>query len=375
MKDKTKTQTKEMNSLNKFISKINNVTFITLLLVYSSILLLVVVLISPKYNYLITPTKDHLVTDINIRPQITLKNNYVYVDEKLQNKTTILAKLIGEKNEGVSDPNITINSFKLSAYTTGKRIEYFTEQSGYKTPITHTYTLNDDFADEFYVNIKYKDQGVEKNISCYENIWLKVGSNTYQEYVSEKPSLYIDLDNGFRVEMRATENTSKNTYSVSLRVGVKDVNKDYHIDVQTFLVPEDNSNYTKLEERPLVGIYGFASDTTNYVRVDDITVSKENADITTTSYIYCKLFYYETSLASPKEVYYKFKINDILNKTFSTSWTNEDVSTEDIPEEENHANNERSIIIACTSVVIAGAITCVIYVIYNKKRNKKLNNE
>ena len=305
-----------LSPVNSFIVRLNRPSFMMLITCYIALLLLVIFLVSPKNESLIiVPDYEHIIYPEDIHPQIDLFGNYIY--DKETDKTTlrynVSTVIQGRFNELNLDPGLTINRFMLSTHLTSNRMKYFTEQSGYKTQIRHSYTIDNttisQVPKEFFSIIKYVDtDDTIKTATFMEQVMLEIKNisafnitNTITHTEGEGDGQITTTD--VRLNFGVTKEINAGTYTFSTRITVRDYNRPYHIDMQSWIVSIGGEAY------PFIGVYGYQD--------QDSSFATSNRTFPTSldpKYVYAQLNYY-TPDQDVQTIRYRVLIDDLPNNT------------------------------------------------------------
>lgn len=258
MKNNTNTQSK----VNEFILKLSKSAYMFLIIGYLLILTLLVVLVTPKYSYIVVPEYEHVVYNEDIFPQITLVGLRTFDDnDKMTTRYSVQAKLSGRLNDQNNDSKLDIVRFQMSAYLTTNKMYYFTEHTNRTTPISHTYTMSStdvekNVPDQFFVKLRYKDtNGVEKIASFLEDVMLTRPAGNYT--TNNKIFSTVSPDNA-DLELRYRATSSEESYLTSVSIIVRDQTQKFHVDMQSWIYTEAG------EYLPFIGVYGYSDQKYNY---------------------------------------------------------------------------------------------------------------
>lgn len=310
MKKKEATPAFNPGPINSFIIKLNRPSFILLITIYLVILVFIIFIVSPKDKGLtIVPKYEHQIFPAEIHPQITLLGNYTYDKEtkKTSLRYNISATIQGRFNDSGLDPHLYINRFLLGSYLTNNKMIYFTEQTGHKTQISHSYVLDNTIKSQvpqnFYTTLKYEDQdGVAKQTTYREDVMLEIlrrGEFNHNNMLThvEGEATITDL----RVNFGVTKETD--TYTFSTRITLKDYARPYHVDMQSWVVCSDGQAY------PFIGVYAYQDEDSAFAYSNRTFPLELNP-----THIYCELHYYEKD--KPKQtILYRVLIDDLPNNT------------------------------------------------------------
>ncbi len=296
--------------INSFIIKLNRPSFMLLITSYIAILVLIIFLISPSgKGKTIVPNYNHQLFPEDIHPQINLIANYNYNKDtkKVDLRYNVTATVQGRFNASGLDPHLLVNRFMLSSYLTADKMKYFTEQSGHKTQITHSYTLDNTSSSQvpqtFYTILKYEDvNGVSKTATYKEDVMLELKNREY--FTHDNAITHVDGEmtiKDVRVNFGVTEEVE--TYTFSTRITLSEYAKPYHIDMQSWIVSSEGEAY------PFIGVYGYQDEDSAFAYGNRAFPKQLNP-----KYIFCKLDYYLPN-AETQTILYRVLISDLPNNT------------------------------------------------------------
>lgn len=260
-----KTEKKRFN-LNDFIMNLNKPAYMLIITVYLAVLVLVVVLITPKKDFIYVPNYEHVEYHEDIHPQITLVGlRSVDDNDNISLRYSVTAKILGRMNEEKKDPKLSIARFQMSAHLTNNNMYYFTEQKDKTTTVSHTYTLyststEEQIPESFFIKLDYKDaNGVDKIATFREDIMLNmpIANYTNNNKITHKNSENQTVSD-VEVNFIAKKSDTDSRYLVSLWLNVEDQTKKYHIDMQSWIVTEDG------DKLPFIGVYGYTDQLSTY---------------------------------------------------------------------------------------------------------------
>lgn len=381
-----------IGSINKVIGKLNKTSLLLIVVVYIVVLSVILGLVGNNISYIHEPSYDHVLYNEEITPQITIVGRRTLnSDDSIRLRYNVNAYITSRYVDGTA-PKLDIQNFRMFAITTKELTNnnklsnyYFTEQSGYTTPVTHTYTIDNSSVDQhpssMYVRIAYKKDGVEKIATFKEPIMLQPTESDKnimkQWYEANKESTYVD-ENGieqiekaksavniysssdqtnsmgtFEVAVSKKADSETNDNKVSIRIKIKNqASKKFHIDVQTWIVTEND------EYLPLIGGYNYTS------QVSMFTSDTEVPGKIKVKYVAMKLLYRDEN-NKVENASYLYQDYTKIKETLST---NPDTPDNNIIKP---GNNETIIILSIVlgTIIIVVAVVIVISVIEKKKKN------
>lgn len=386
-----------IGSINKVIGKLNKTSLLLIVVVYIVVLSLILSLVGNNISYIHEPSYDHVFYNEEITPQITIVGRRTLNDDdSIRLRYNVNAYITSRYVDGTA-PKLDIQNFRMFAITTKELTNnnklsnyYFTEQSGYTTPVTHTYTIDNSSVDQhpssMYVRLAYKKNGVEKISTFKEPIMLQPTESDKsimkQWYEANKESTYID-ENGieqiekaksavniygsndqtnsmgtFEVAVSKKADSETNDNKVSIRIKIKNQSsKKFHIDVQTWIVTE------KDEYLPLIGGYNYTS------QVSMFTSDTEVPGKIKVKYIAMKLLYRDEN-NKVENASYLYQDYTKIKETLST---NPDTPDNNIIKPNN---NETIIILSIvlgTIIIVVGVI--IVISVIEKKKKKAVETE
>lgn len=363
--EKIMKKNKETNkSLNNIILRLNNSSFMLILIAYLGILLTLVIVLTPKKDFLYVPNYEHNYYAEEIMPQLTLvalrtKNT---ADDTISLRYNVAPKIIGRLNDKGIDPKLKIDRFQMSTHLSNNKMYYFTEQVDRTTPITHTYFLQSTATEQnipetFYFKINYTDANGEKKIGSFkEDIMVELPKGTY---TTKNNITHTDADNKDieDVDVNFIAKKEENRYLLSGAINVEDLTKKYHIDMQTWIVTEDG------EVLPFMGVYGLANASNNIFRIDN----REVIDELKPKELYCHLIYTITNENGSKTtevIQYKETFDNLPSKYGETPEDNNVVQP---------TTPEFNWIpwLVGAAIVVVGALSTTYYITKKRKKEDK----
>lgn len=362
-----KAYTPTKKTFNDLIAGLNRPAFLLLIAAYIGLLILIIFLITPKRDYVIVPNYEHFLYAEEVRAQVTLVGLRTFdEDDKMTLRYSVAAKLSGRLQNSV-DPAYVIERFQMSSYLTTNRMYFFTEQAGNKTPVSHSYTMDNSTVERipetFFLKIQYKNSDRESQVlSIKENILLELTNK--EAYTNVREITHIENIGGVdttkvdaKVSFIAT--TSNDGHLVSVRI-TPTFNKNYHIDMQSWIVTEDG------EALPFIGVYGYSDQRSTFNQSNRLVATQLNAQS-----IYCHLTYYVEGEPT-KTLLYKEQIVNLPTTHAASPTTTPD--EEETPTPENpFANIITRSLIAGGTLVLGIAVAGTVY--YIKKRKDRISQK
>lgn len=292
-----------------FPDYINNLTFVLIIVLYGFILGLILTLAFPKMSYQVVPDYPFGKYDTEINPYLFVRAVPTEVENNDQEKEIdVLYDLYAYIRAMNNNNKPSKVKFGFSALDNDERMNFFTEplqRSGYTPPLTH-YSIGSKLSnksgyDEFYLRTQYKIKvdGVDqtKFLKIAEKVLKLEKKELSSSQFTQSPNDLVNIT--FRVK---DSNTTDNQYEGTVIIEAKDLTKNYHINMQSWLVTEDQKIY------PFLGLYNFCSkvkfDTTNYPSTIYRYIKP--------AYIYMKLEY-QSETGEISYIYYKESVSTLLN--------------------------------------------------------------
>ena len=345
---------KTSQSINDIINKLNKPAYIGIILIYAVILIVLSIVLFPKTSFIVTPNYQHQSGDTEVTTEILIVGNRRFnIQDEMVLNYSISAKVNGQI-ENREDSGVQINNFQMSSLLETDRVYYFVEHSDNKTPVTHYYSLSNSLApqvpEEVYLRIKYdNDEGTEQTLTFKETILQFGRESKYTNYnIITDEEKHADKESKAQVRLGYFGEEVDGDYNLQLTIEVVDITKQFHVDMQSWIVNE------KGDILPQLGIYGFTNQ--NYYQ------SSANIDLKLEpKYIYSRLVYYEEGKA-PQEIYYKESLDNLPSE-----YNNNPVDPDPIaPTIWERLSTAEYIIIGVVIVTVVGYI--VRYFIIKKKK-------
>ena len=370
-----------INKINRIISKINKTGLILIVICYIAILSLALSTVGKDISYVAEPNYEHQFYNTTITPQLTIVSQRVIEDGELDLRYSVSVNIAGRHIDD-KDPKYKITGFRMFATTKAKLEDklpnntyYFTEHSTYSTPITHTFSINNNekgqHPNTFYVRLQYENNGVTDVETFKEVIFLQPTS----EDINGMNDWYVANENTTNSAANINGSTTDGPVGIiefqsynekedgketgiikaGLRIQVKNNNeKKFHIDTQTWVVTE------KGEYLPFIGVYNYTGPSmkyTNSLRDIDKDIKPE--------YIVAKVVYRDANNKTEEISYFKQKIENINDTFLTDTQVGNDAGT-------IQTNNRTTYIIIASvaAVALVAVIVAVSYVVLKKKEDK-----
>ncbi len=370
-----------INKINRIISKINKTGLILIVICYIAILSLALSMVGKDISYVSEPNYEHQFYNTTITPQLTIVSQRVIEDGELDLRYSVSVNIAGRHIDD-KDPKYKISGFRMFASTKSKLEEklpnstyYFTEHSTYSTPITHTFSINNNEKGQhpatFYIRLQYENNGVTDVETFKEviflqpttsdidgmNDWYVANENTTNSAANINASTTEGPVGLIEFQSYNEEKDGKETgiIKAGLRIQVKNNNeKKFHIDAQTWVVTE------KGEYLPFIGIYNYTGPSMKYTNsLRDIDKDIKPA------YIVAKVVYRDANNKTEEISYFKQKIENINDTFLTDTQIGNDAGVET-------ANNRTTYIVVASvaAVALVAVIVAVSYVVLKKKEDK-----
>ena len=371
--------------INNIIGKMNKTSLVLIVICYVGVLLFALNMIKSDFVYLNEPNYEHQVYNEEISPQISIVGLRTFDENDEQTlKYSISVNVSARYDAGGTDPKYKITNFRMFASTKAKLTDdnpnstyYFTEHTTFSTPITHTFTVDNEYKGQhpstFYVRLQYETNNGTNIETFKENVFVlpteqekslmsEWFNNNYEEgkkisaininaSKSENPVGILE----FQVR-KSTDEDKKGIYDTGLRIRITDTNVEkFHIDMQSWIVTK-NGDYL-----PFIGVYNYTGPSLRYTNTYREVDERLNPE-----YIVAKIVYRDKNTNKIEEVsYFKQKFTNI-NETFSTNVETGDDSGDVI-------SSNKGIFTAVaivSSVAILSVTVAVSYVVLKKKEDK-----
>lgn len=384
MKKENQTQKNEfsISKINRIISKINKTGLILIVLCYVGVLMLALNMVGKEINL---PTYDdayeHQMYNETISPQLTIVSQRLIDDGELDLRYSVSVNIAGRLVDG-KDPKYKISGFRMFASTKARLDDknpnsnyHFTEHSTYSTPITHTFSINNNEKGQhpstFYVRLQFEKDDVTKIETFKEEIFLQPteddidGMNSWyianEGTTNSAANIYASKTEGsvglIEFQSYPEEKDGKETgiLKTGLRIQVKNNDvKKFHIDAQTWIINK------KGEYLPFIGVYNYTGPSMKY------TNSLRDIDVDTNpEYLVAKVVYTDENNKTEEISYFKQKIDNVNNQFLTDTQVGNDAGTVE-------TNNRTTyIIISCVAAVaLVAVVICASYVVLKKKEDK-----
>ncbi len=368
------------SNINHKIASLSKIAIMLIIVAYSTVLFALVYVTEPRPDYVPIPTYQHVYFDKTINPQISIIANRTFdEDGKMTLKYSISVNIHGRTSESSnSDPGYKIQNFKMSASlvdTLGSNVidkmYYFTEQTRYTTPITHSYTIDNSSEAQhpvsFYTLVQYKRNTVT-GISTFKEDLMLVASasdiasfNNYYENNTNKEASSYNIYNKnsekvANIQFTVKQSTTKdNVYNCGVKIAMESLNykSNHHIDMQTWI------ETTSGEFLPFIGCYGYSNQRSNYVQS-----GRELYKELKPKYICIKTVHYYGE-EDYKVDYFKQDITKLSESFTSNPSAGDDIQT--------NVDNQPLLYVAigCGVAIISTFVIVILVYFIEKKRNNK----
>lgn len=373
-----------ISSVNNVIGKLNKTSLSLIIVVYICVLAIVLSFVGKNISYITEPSYDHVFYNDEITPQISIVGRRTVSSDNTVNLKYNINAYITSRYVDSTAPKLDITNFRMFAITSDSLTSndklsnyYFTEQSDYTTPVTHTYTIDNSSVEQhptsMYVRLAYKKDGEKKIATFKEPIMLQPTSEdksimdqwyelnkAYYEGDTKVPGksavdIYGSNDKTTSqgtFEIAAYKESDSKDYTVNVRVKIKNqASKQFHIDLQTWVVND------KDEYLPLIGGYNYSSQVSMYT--NNTTVPGQVKP----KYLALKLIYRDQDNNETNTIYLKQAISEI-KETLST--------TPDTPGEQDiqPKNNLVTLIAIIGGTIVLVACLVIVLTIVDKKKKQ-----
>lgn len=301
---------KEKRNIFNFPNFLNKGTIIVILAVYLVVVLSVVAVCFPKYNYTAYPEYSHVVYNQKVSAYFKLSSK-ISVDKQgsVEQKQTVTAYLNDNSSvigKDAKDESLKVN-YEVSGLTKKDTMEYFYSgsRSTYSSlPVVHT-LISDTLVDggtfkKLFGKIEYQTTDEEGNVKVEK---LKMEEEMLTLSKKEKKAsentkkLYNDV---LSFSISASKSSDTDVYVTTTNVIVKIPAKIYHMDFQSWVVDKKGNAY------PLVGFYNvYYADKASLTSVNSIAFGVEP------EYMIVKAFV-RNSFGGITSVYYKEKFANLV---------------------------------------------------------------
>lgn len=373
-----------ISSVNNVIGKLNKTSLSLIIVVYICVLAIVLSFVGKNISYITEPSYDHVFYNDEITPQISIVGRRTVSSDNTVNLKYNINAYITSRYVDSTAPKLDITNFRMFAITSDSLTSndklsnyYFTEQSGYTTPVTHTYTIDNSSVEQhpssMYVRLAYKKDG-EKQIATFKepimlqptsedksimDQWYELNKAYYEGDTKIPGKSAVDIygsndktTSQGTFEIAAYKESDSKDYTVNVRVKIKNqASKQFHIDLQTWVVND------KDEYLPLIGGYNYSSQVSMYT--NNTTVPGQVKP----KYLALKLVYRDQDNKETNTIYLKQAISEI-KETLST--------TPDTPGEQDiqPKNNNLVTLIAIIggTIVLVACLVIVLTIVDKKKK-------
>ena len=368
------------SNINYKIASLSKIAIMLIIVAYSAVLFALVYVTEPRPDYVPIPNYQHVYFDKTINPQISIIANRTFdEDGKETLKYSISVNIHGRTSEtSNSDPGYKIQNFKMSASLTDTfgssivdKMYYFTEQTKYTTPITHSYTIDNSSESQhptaFYTLVQYKRNTVSGIATFKEELMLVASKEDIAEFnkyynqntVEDASSYNIYNKEGEKlanIQFTVKQSTTKeNVYNCGVKIAMESLTyqSKHHIDMQTYIETESG------ELLPFIGCYGYSNQRSNYVQS-----GRELYKELKPKYICIKTVHYYGE-NDYKVDYFKQDITKLSESFTSNPSTGDDVQV--------NVDNQPILYVAigCGVAIVATFVIIIVVYFVEKKRNNK----
>lgn len=346
------------------VGNLNSTLILFICLLYAVGLLTVFTIIKPEYNYIAIPTYDHVIYHEDVNPYIHLTANRSYNEEESKFDLSYDVIAVITSSASGEDGRRENLKFSMSALTTANKMYYFTDMSGYNTPISHSFSMDNRDKDQvpsaLFINLRY----MKRVFDDQNNMTREWASTSLREevmgvLVEDENNVYhsnnLSVEDFFTVLLTVNKDESSTTdrYTTRININIPDKTKRFHVDMQSWLVDESGENVY-----PYIGVYGYSSYSTNYSSIGSQPIdSRLNAKT-----LYVKAVYYD-ELDNVKTLLYK---NDLENLVSGQTITEEDV----LPPTVNSDGVSAWVYVGVGFGTLVAALGVAGVIIYMKKKSK-----
>lgn len=368
------------SNINYKIASLSKIAIMLIIVAYSAVLFALVYVTEPRPDYVPIPNYQHVYFDKTINPQISIIANRTFDEAGKETlKYSISVNIHGRTSEASnSDPGYKIQNFKMSASLTDTfgssivdKMYYFTEQTKYTTPITHSYTIDNSSESQhptaFYTLVQYKRNTVSGIATFKEELMLVASKEDIAEFnkyynqntVEDASSYNIYNKDGEKlanIQFTVKQSTTKeNVYNCGVKIAMESLTyqSKHHIDMQTYIETESG------ELLPFIGCYGYSNQRSNYVQS-----GRELYKELKPKYICIKTVHYYGE-NDYKVDYFKQDITKLSESFTSNPSTGDDVQV--------NVDNQPILYVAigCGVAIVATFVIIIVVYFIEKKRNNK----
>lgn len=366
-------QSKEITKTSMFkkifagVGSLNNTLILFICLLYAVLLLTVFTLIKPQYDYIAVPPYEHVVYHEDVNQYIHLTANRSYNEDKEDFDLSYDVIAVVTSSASGEDNRRENLKFSMSSLTTSNKMYYFTDMTGYNTPISHSFSMDnrdkEQIPKSLFINLRYLKRVFDEennmsrvwdSTSLKEDVMVDLIENELNVYSSST----LSVDGFFTVVLTVNkdQDSDKDRYTTRININIPDKTKRYHVDMQSWIV-DDKEDPAERTVYPYIGVYGYSSYSTNYSSIGAQPIdSRLNAKT-----LYVKTTYYDED-NNVKTLLYK---NDLENLVTGQTIT-DDAQLPVTPS----AKVSPWVYVGISGATIVAALGVVGVILYMKKKNK-----
>lgn len=301
--------TSYLDNVVRFPSKINIITIFFIVILYGIILILLLNVISPKYDYVVELNYAPSTYNEEINPFVILRGTPSDVDKDSNTVTIGNTYRVYAYVESMNSLQIENIKYAFSGLDNGGVMRYIVEsatKTGYKSlPVTHyasspTNPLGGGY-DKLFMQVRYdltkNEETVTKEVELSEKVIQLYRFELNDKKFTNKST--IDDIVSLTFTMREDQN---NQYLGKFKIEPKHLDVPYHINMQSWLVTDNNQIY------PYLGVYNLSTrkalNPTYEYAIDK--------DYITPKWLYVKLEYKNYTTNEISNLYYKVSIADLV---------------------------------------------------------------
>lgn len=337
-----------MKNINRIIGKLNVATLALIVAIYITALILILIAVNPKHNYVVEPDYDH-VTDydeLSNRFQVIFRrtSSSGKINETYSIRSSIVSRTTVDDNTDVA---YVISKYQMEAMEESNKEYYFSEQTNHQTPWSYNTSLGSEHTPvAMYSSLKYIDNEGNAKYKNYKEEFLEA-PNKLKNYTDGNKINFGD--DSFTYQIIGTKDEN-NDYLISMRLR-RTMMTYFHIDLQTWLVDDDGNLL------PFIGVYNHTKEEWSVSSERVIKELKAKA-------IVCRLIcYYQ---GQTFELNYKVELENIKSSYNQF----EDIDAINAINKENSSLN-KVIAIICVSCAFVVIITTTTIAFIRVKKGKK----
>jgi len=294
-------------SVLEFPNKLNTISIFLLVVIYGVLLGLIYSYIYPKYNYVVPLNYESGSYNDEINPHIFIRGTAKHISEEDDTLRVDYRVFAYIKQTGSVKP--TNVRYAYSGLDKAGFMDYFYESSknGSNVPVSHYVVASSRYPggegyEKFFIKARYKmPVGVDEYVTKELELSEEVIELTQLDLVDPKFSNTSSIDDLITVSFKFIDSgVTSTTYKTNMKIEFEDLTVPYHVNVQTWLVTEDNQIY------PYLGLYNYST-RENFNPYYDTPVNK----YVNPEFLYMKLDYTNEE-GNITNIYYKISIEDLL---------------------------------------------------------------